>query len=47
MGAGGGGFLLFVAPKEKRVGISDALGLREEPFKLDPLGSRIINMDGL
>ena len=47
MGAGGGGFLLFVAPKEKHAGISDALGLREEPFKLDPLGSRIINMEGL
>ncbi|MGC8622738.1 MAG: kinase [Candidatus Micrarchaeia archaeon] len=47
MGAGGGGFLLFVAPKEKHKAIEDALGLRQEPFKLDPLGSRIINMEGL
>ncbi|MGB9672375.1 MAG: hypothetical protein ACPLZY_04435, partial [Candidatus Norongarragalinales archaeon] len=47
MGAGGGGFLLFVAPKEKHAAIANVLGLRQEPFKLDPLGSRIINMEGL
>ncbi|MGC8496370.1 MAG: kinase [Candidatus Micrarchaeia archaeon] len=47
MGAGGGGFLLFVAPKEKHTAIANVLGLRQEPFKLDPLGSRIINMEGL
>ncbi len=47
MGAGGGGFLLFVAPKEKHADIASALGLQEEPFRLDPLGSRIMNMEGL
>ena len=47
MGAGGGGFLLFVAPKERHADIARALGLQEEPFRLDPLGSRIVNMEGL
>lgn len=47
MGAGGGGFLLFVAPSEKHAAIADALGLRQEQFKLDPLGSRITSMEGI
>lgn len=47
MGAGGGGFLLFVAPKEKHADIARKLGLQEEPFKLDPFGSRIVNMEGI
>ena len=47
MGAGGGGFLLFVAPKDRHADIARALGLQEEPFRLDPLGSRIVNMEGL
>ncbi|MGC8628591.1 MAG: kinase [Candidatus Micrarchaeia archaeon] len=45
MGAGGGGFLLFVAPEEKHKDIARALQLRQEPFRLDPLGSRIVSME--
>ena len=46
LGAGGGGFLLFVAPHEKHANIASALQLRHEPFKLDPLGSRIVSLEG-
>ncbi len=43
VGAGGGGFLLFYAEKEKHKGIIRALpGLQYTPFRLEPQGSRII-----
>lgn len=43
LGAGGGGFLLFSAPKEKHTDIISALPtLRHVPFQLEQQGSRII-----
>ena len=43
LGAGGGGFLMLVAPPEKHQAIRDALGNpREIPFEIDRRGSRII-----
>jgi len=43
LGAGGGGFLLLIAPQEKHQAIRDALGNpREIPFEVDRRGSRII-----
>lgn len=43
LGAGGGGFLLLMAPKERHAAIKRALGHpRELPFEIDPQGSRII-----
>ncbi len=42
IGAGGGGFLLFFAPITNHSEIKKALGMREEPFSFEPLGSRII-----
>ena len=44
MGAGGGGFLLFYADKESHGRITDALGLRMEPFNFESLGSRIVHV---
>ena len=43
LGAGGGGFLMLVAPTERHQAIRDALGNpREIPFEVDRRGSRII-----
>ena len=43
LGAGGGGFLLFLAPAERHASIRRALAkLRETPFRFAPHGSRII-----
>ncbi len=43
LGAGGGGFLMLLAPPEKHQAIRDALGNpREIPFEVDRRGSRII-----
>lgn len=42
LGAGGGGFLLFVAPFETHARISEATGLRRIDFKLENSGSEII-----
>jgi len=43
LGAGGGGFLMLVAPPEKHQAIRDALGNpREIPFEIDRRGSRVI-----
>lgn len=43
LGAGGGGFLMFLAPPERHGAIRAALGgLRETPFKFAPQGSSII-----
>lgn len=45
LGAGGGGFMLFLAPPERHDKIREALGHpRELPFKADPHGSRIVFM---
>lgn len=43
-GAGGGGFLLFYASKEKHKAVSEALKLKLEPFDFEALGSRIIHV---
>ena len=43
LGAGGGGFLLFLAPPERHAAIRNALAkLRETPFRFAAHGSRII-----
>ncbi len=43
MGAGGGGFMLFLVPKVKRQKLIDALSsYRVEPFSFEPFGARII-----
>jgi len=43
LGAGGGGFMLFVAPESRHEAIREALGRPQElPFRVDRLGSRII-----
>ena len=44
LGAGGGGFLLFYADKERHNHIKDALGLRIEPFRFESAGSRIVHV---
>jgi len=42
-GAGGGGFLLVIAPMERQRGVRQSLAdMRELPVKLDPLGSRVV-----
>lgn len=46
LGAGGGGFLLFYCPEEKQKRLKQALqDLREEPFRFEPHGSKIIFVD--
>jgi D-glycero-alpha-D-manno-heptose-7-phosphate kinase len=43
LGAGGGGFLLFFAPKERQEGLREALkDLEEFPFKFDESGTSVI-----
>lgn len=44
-GAGGGGFLLFLAPPERHEDIIQALGLRHVPIALVPHGSQVIYAD--
>lgn len=44
-GAGGGGFLLFAVPKDRRAQVEKALGLRRVPFKIETVGARIIYSD--
>lgn len=42
-GAGGGGFLLLYAPRDRQGQVREALGdLREVPFRFEPAGTRII-----
>lgn len=41
-GAGGGGFLLFLAPKEKHTTITKALGLRHVPIRVGVPGSEVV-----
>ena len=43
LGAGGGGFLLVMAPPDRHESIREALGRpREIPFRIDRRGSRVI-----
>jgi D-glycero-alpha-D-manno-heptose-7-phosphate kinase len=45
LGAGGGGFMLFYAPRNRHDEIRRALtGLREVPLRLEATGSRIIHI---
>ncbi|MEQ1886479.1 MAG: GHMP kinase [Bryobacteraceae bacterium] len=47
LGAGGGGFLMFYAPRDKHASIRQALSkLRETPFRFTSKGSRIIFVHG-
>lgn len=41
-GAGGGGFLLFLAPEERHAGIVAALGLRHVPIRVGVPGSEVV-----
>jgi len=41
-GAGGGGFLLFLAPPERHQAITQALGLRHVPIRLGVEGCRVV-----
>jgi D-glycero-alpha-D-manno-heptose-7-phosphate kinase len=41
-GAGGGGFMFFVAPPESHGAIIKATGLRNVDFKIEPEGSKVI-----
>ena len=41
-GAGGGGFLLFLAPPERHAAIVRALGLRHVPIKVGVAGSEVV-----
>lgn len=45
LGAGAGGFLLVHAPMDRHEAVKRAVGLRDVPFRFDPLGSRIIFYD--
>ena len=43
LGAGGGGFMLFYAPKAQHIAIQEALNKKMfVPFRFDHLGSKII-----
>lgn len=45
LGAGGGGFLLFVAPPENKTKLRAALGLEPLEFKIEQEGSKVIYFD--
>lgn len=45
MGAGGGGFFMFIAPPEKHDAIREAVGLKEVKFNFTNEGSKIIYAD--
>jgi D-glycero-alpha-D-manno-heptose-7-phosphate kinase len=46
LGAGGGGFLVFYAPREKHADIQKALPeLQAIPFHLSPQGSKVIYVE--
>ena len=46
LGAGGGGFLLFYAPRERHAEICQALpDLQEQPFHFEPQGSKVIYVE--
>ncbi len=42
VGAGGGGFILLVVPRDKRIAIKRKLGLRELPIRFSKDGSKVI-----
>jgi len=47
LGAGGGGFVMFLAPPEKHQAIKDALKLKVwVPYKIDTVGAQVILHDG-
>ncbi len=46
MGAGGGGFMLFIVPPEKHKDVDKALSeYRREDFEIDPFGSRVSHIE--
>ena len=45
LGAGGGGFMMFLTPPERQKDVSEALGLREVPIDFEHLGSQLIYHD--
>lgn len=45
LGAGGGGFLLFMCPPEKAAKLETALGLEKLKFKVEQEGSKVIYFD--
>jgi len=46
MGAGGGGFMLFIVPPERQKEVSKALSeYRKEDFEIDPFGSRVTHIE--
>lgn len=45
LGAGGGGFMLFLTPPEKQAEVSKSLGLKEVPIDFEYLGSQLIYHD--
>lgn len=45
LGAGGGGFMMFLTPPEKQKDVSEALGLKEVPVDFEYLGSQLIYHD--
>lgn len=46
MGAGGGGFMLFIVPPERQKEVSSALSeYRREYFEIDPFGSRVTHIE--
>jgi len=45
LGAGGGGFMLFLTPPEKQNDVAQALGLKEVPIDFEFLGSQLIYHD--
>jgi len=47
LGAGGGGFVMFLAPPEKHQAIKDTLGLKVwVPYKIDTLGAQVMLHNG-
>lgn len=45
LGAGGGGFMLFLTPPEHQKNVAHALGLKEVPIDFEYLGSQLIYHD--
>jgi len=45
LGAGGGGFIMFMSPPERHESIAKALNLKQAPIKFEHLGSQLIYHD--
>ena len=45
LGAGGGGFMMFLTPPDRQKYVSESLGLREVPIDFEYLGSQLIYHD--